>query len=273
MIRYFLAALVALSVNAEEKLLTRHYRDGEKLTYLMKAVNDGRTYEIRATGIVKKDADGKFFEEYAWNSPHSKEFRQILSLEPDKTPAIPNLAAVHRSLIGPITDFMTFYVDLWLATKVGNLSKPGDRFYQKIDHPASWADGTYVILGQDSIDFDITLLKVDRTSNVATLLVKHIPPKEPLIKIPAAWMKKPVADTPNNWVQVKKKDGRFEAAIGKETFDVTIDVSLIDGKILSALLENPVEMQERHCQDEALTDCDEPKLRKIFRKIELTLER
>lgn len=273
MTRFFLIVALVHSANAEEKLLSRRYREGEQLTYRMKAVNDGRTYEILAKGTVKKDPNGKFFEEYAWDSPHSKEFRQILSLEPEKVSTIPNLAAVHPSLIGPITDLMTFYVDLWLATKAGNLTKPGDRFYQKIDQPASWADGTYVILGEDSIDFDITLLKVDRTAKVATLLIKHVPPKEPLIRIPVPWMKDPVSDTPNNWVQVRKRDNNFIAAIGKETFDVTIDVSLADGKILSALMENPVETKERRCEDKELLHCSEPSSRKIFRKIELTLER
>lgn len=130
-----------------------------------------------------------------------------------------------------------------------------------------------MILGEDSIDFDITLVSLDRSADVAALFIKHVPPKEPLIRIPAAWMQQRVADTPNNWVQIRKKEGEFEAAIGKETFDVTINVSLADGKILSASIENPVEMKERSCEDEALIKCGEPKIRKIFRKVEIGLKR
>jgi hypothetical protein len=53
-------------------LLERHYQEGEKLTYHMKGSNRGRTsttlYEADATGVVKKNAAGKFVEEYAWSN-------------------------------------------------------------------------------------------------------------------------------------------------------------------------------------------------------------
>ena len=57
-------------------------------------------------------------------------------------------------------------------------------------------------------------------------------------------MQAPVADTANNWVEVAKtKDGKYRAAVGKETFDVTIIVGTADGRILYASMENPC-----HCQ-------------------------
>lgn len=86
-------------------------------------------------------------------------------------------------------------------------------------------------------------------------------------------MRKPVADTPNNWVQVINEGGKFIAAVGKETFDVHLSVSLADGKILSGTLENPVITEERDCQDAALTDCGEPRQVRIFRQIEISLDR
>src|SRR5207245_11561138 len=53
-------------------LLARHYQDGEKLSYHMKGSNRGRTsttvHEVDATGVVKKNAAGKFVEEYAWSN-------------------------------------------------------------------------------------------------------------------------------------------------------------------------------------------------------------
>lgn len=89
----------------------------------MKATNEGRRYEAQADGIVKKDSAGNYFEEYRWSNlilndqkvalpPASLEFRQLLSLDPNYTPAPPNLSQVDPKLIGPITDFMTFHVDL-----------------------------------------------------------------------------------------------------------------------------------------------------------------
>ena len=53
-------------------------------------------------------------------------------------------------------------------------------------------------------------------------------------------MRPSVADTPNNWVQVPKTATGFAASVGKETFDVTLQVSIADGTIRTATLDNPV---------------------------------
>lgn len=263
-------------------VLSRLYRQGDKLRYEMKALNEARRYELQASGVVKRDPDGKYFEEYTWsdlvvngapfNLPSaSAQFRQILSLDPEKPPSVPNLAQVHPMLIGPITDMLTFYADLWLAIRLGKLNRAGDHVYQKRGTPASWADGQYVVLGQDSIDFDLTLAEVRQAEKVATLLVRHVPPEQPQIELPAAWMREPVAGTQNNWVNVAKKDEKFVAGVGKETFDVQMKVSLTDGKILSGSIENLVEARERTCSDAALTRCDTPRPRKIIRHVEISL--
>jgi hypothetical protein len=263
-------------------LLARHYTEGEKLTYHMKGSNEGWQYEAQASGVVKKNASGHFVEEYGWSdfksnapmtlTPASLSFRQTLTLDPDVNPAVPNLSQVQPMLIGPITDMMTFYSDLWLTIKQGTLNHAGDHTYFKYGNPASWADGNYVILGEDSIDFDMTLKEVDTAKHVATLLVRHVPPAQPQVKLPAEWMHKPVADTPNNWIDVKKNNaGKYVAEVGKETFDVEIKISLPDGKILSATIDNPVEALKRECTDAAFTDCGDPVRHQIRRQIELQL--
>jgi hypothetical protein len=265
-------------------LLERRYKDGEKLTYHMKGSNERWRYEIQASGVVKKDAEGRPIEEIGWSNlvsdgnaiplpAASLEFRQILSLDAGRVPSVPNLATVNPMLIGPITDLLTFYADLWLSARTGKMVRAGDHHYQKVGNTASWADGNYVVLGEDSIDFDITLESVDQASQVVTLLVRHVPPANPGIKLPAAWMRDPVADTPNNWVEVSRRDGKFIAAVGKETFDVRMKVSLADGRILSGNIENPVTARERECSDAELTKCGEARPHPILRRIELTLER
>jgi hypothetical protein len=86
--------------------------------------------------------------------------------------------------------------------------------------------------------------------------------------LPGAWMHTPVSDTPNNWVQVgKDRDGKYVASVGKETFDDVIKTSLADGRILSATMENPVEVLERQCNDAALTVCGDPIRYQIRRRI------
>jgi hypothetical protein len=280
----FAMGALAQDVPADHALLSRHYHDGETLTYRMKGTNERWQYEIQAAGVVKKDGNGKYTEEYAWSnltsggaamplSAASLQFRQTLSLDPEKPPAIPDLSKVQPMLIGPITDLLTFYADLWLAARTGKLSHTGDHVYQKLGIPASWADGNYVVLGEDSIDFDITLTNVDGPNQVATLLVKHVPPEQPAVHLPVEWMREPVADTKNNWVDVQKREGKFVAAVGKETFDVRMKVSLADGKILSGTIENPVKAEERDCEDAGFTKCGDARPHEILRRIEIALER
>jgi hypothetical protein len=99
-----------------------------------------------------------------------------------------------------------------------------------------------------------------------------VPPEQPAVHLPADWMREPVADTKNNWVDVQKRDGKFVAAVGKETFDVRMKVSRADGKILSGTIENPVKAKERDCEDAAFTKCGDPRPHDILRRIEIALE-
>jgi hypothetical protein len=277
------AFLLAQTLVQSQSPLTRHYREGEKLAYLMKGVNESWHYEVEADGVVKKDAAGTYFEEYRWSNlvsngqkvalSASSDFRQQVSLDPDRAPSMPNLSQVDPKLIGPITDFLTFYVDLWLAEKKGKLTHAGDHFYFKRGTPSSWADGNHVILGETSIDFEFTLASVNQSDKTATLVVHHVPPEQPEITLPADWMHSPVADTLNNHVEVERtQNGGYRAAVGKETFDVEIKVSLDDGKMLAGTLTNPVSMIERECEDVALTKCGEPKPHNIMRRIEISLK-
>jgi hypothetical protein len=81
-----------------------------------------------------------------------------------------------------------------------------------------------------------------------------------------------VEETPNNWVQVSKLDsGKYLGEVGKETFDVDITLSLVDGKILSAYMDNPVVVFARECADESLTQCGQPEHYQIKRQIELRI--
>ncbi|HKH99031.1 MAG TPA: hypothetical protein VJ999_07985 [Candidatus Sulfotelmatobacter sp.] len=274
--------LAAQALPNETNVLLRRYRAGEKLTYSMKGINEDRHYEIQADGIVIKDSAGTYFEEYRWSNlisdnqktalpPASRDFRQQVTLDPNHSCAFPNLSQVDHRLIGPITDLMSFYADLRLAVRTGKLAHPGDHFCFKRSAPNSWADGTHVLIGEDAIDFDLTLKDVNRSDNTATLVVRHVPPEKPEIKLTVDWMRKPVADTANNWVQVQRaENGKYLAAVGKETFDVEIKLSLADGKILSGTLDNPVETVERECEDAALTRCGDPRPHPIRRQIEIS---
>jgi len=265
--------------------LQRQYREGETLVYQMTGVNESWHYTVKAEGVVKKEASGTFVEEYAWKdlvsdgqpavlAPGTESFRQRLTLDPNVNPSGPDLSKADPRLIGPTLDFMTFYVDLWLALKTGQVTKPGDHFYFPMGTPSSWADGSRVLVGVSSVDFDFTLQSVDKASGTAVLVVKHVPPETPHIPLPAAWMQAPVAGTANNWVELMKQpDGKFLGGVGQETFTVELKVSLADGKILSGTMDNVVKTVMRTCDDQALTQCGAPQPHEIVRKIEIALER
>jgi len=276
------ALLAAQPSSTAQNPLRRQYHDGETLIYNMTGLNESWHCTVQADGIVKKDASGAYFEEDQWAnlgsdgqptplSPGSDAFRQRLSLDPDQNMIPPDLSKADPKLVGPALDLMTFYADLWLVNKTGQLAHPGDHFYVKVGTPSSWANGSQVILGQSSIDFDLTLKSVNPSDQTAVLIVRHVPPEKSQLTLPAAWMQTPVADTPNNWIQVVKLPGKFFASVGQETFNDELTVSLVDGKILSASMDNPVKTIARMCTDEALMQCDPPQPHEIIRKIQIVL--
>jgi hypothetical protein len=266
--------------NAES--IARRYREGDTLRYQMKGSNRGWTYEVQADAAVKIDAAKFFYEEIGWSnfhsnapmtlSPASLTFRQNLSLSASKYLTVPDLSNVQPFLIGPITDLLTFYADVFLAAHL-QLAQAGQHAYFERGTPNSWADGQRIVLGQDSIDFDLTLLSVDPPGHSATLLVRHVPPAHPQIKLPADWMKTPVGKAQNNWVEVEKSGAKFIAQVGEETFDVHIKLDTADGKILSAELHNPVVFIVRECEDAALIKCGASKPATLAREVSLELMR
>ena len=272
-------------VQAGSPWLVRRYRAGETLVYNMTATNRGKNatthYEARASAVVKTDSAGTFFEEYAWSdlrvndrrialpSP-SLRFRQRLSLAPAYRLAIPDLGGIHPALVGPVVDLLTFYADVQMAMREPALAQAGDHVYVNDGGVNSWADGRRILTGEDAIDFDITLAEVNLRDSIATLVVRHVPPAHPAIAAVAPWMRAPVEDTPNNWVQVARSDsGGYVASVGKESFVATIRLSLVDGRVLTAALDNSVNVMERECRDSSLSRCGPPVRYTLTRRIEI----
>lgn len=270
--------------------LARRYAEGETIRYHMTGSNQGREHTLKyaadAEAVVKRDDQGRFFEEVRWTKltfagqdvpldEASTAFRQCVSLDPrfEMTPPTPEqIAGINPMLIGPVFDLMTFYVDLHPSLHQNRLQRAGDSTRIAHGQPNSWADGVNVILGEDCIDFVLSLDKIDEA--IATLRVRHVPPSETRVKLPAPWMTERVnADTPNNWVQVqrnaKSSPPNVVAAAGHETFDVIIQIDRPSGRILSATMDNPVDVIQRHCSDDTLADCGEPVKYRIRRQIEL----
>ncbi len=264
--------------------LQRRYSDNETLAYIMHGVNRSRQgerhYEAKVIGEVKKDAQGIFYEEFHWVEltvagmeiilpRDSLNFRQCLSLDPRYKMPFPDISGIHPMLIGPVFDLMTFYVDLWHGMRQETFTNEGAQTYLKTGVSSSWADGKKVLIGEDCIDFKLTLSKINNDAIV--LMVSHIPPEKSCINIHADWMETPISSgVPNNWIQIIREADEYIAGVGSETFDVVINASRQSGKIISAVMDNPVDIIERKCFDKDLINCGEPEKCKIFRKIELS---
>ena len=100
---------------------------------------------------------------------------------------IPNLANVQPLLIGPITDTLTIYSDLLLATRA-RLVHSGQSAYVSRTTPNSWGDGQHVLLGQDVVDFSLRVEALNSSQHSETLLIQHVPPPESHLELPATWM-------------------------------------------------------------------------------------
>ena len=281
-----IAASVALAprLGAQSRgqsVLARRYREGDSLHYVMDASNQRRadvlTYSARADGVVRKDSLGRFIEDFEWSrlvlngrdvplASGTAKVRQRLTLAPEFM-LPPDVAHADPRLIGPVLDLLTFYVDLWLSAKQP-LTHAGDHARVPRGTPNSWADGRVVTLGEDAIDFDITLVSLDSTSGRAHLRVRHVPPATAVVRFPASWMEAPLFDTPNNWVEITKtSDTTYVGGVGRETFDDEIEVRLSDGAIVAATMDNPVDLEERVCRDAALKVCAASHRYRILRRI------
>lgn len=266
--------------------LSRRYVDGARLHYRIEGTHrlgdrETSSYRAQAESTVRRSDAGVPYEAIRWLKawyreepipvPAPDSFEQHVSLDPRFKVSIPDLSKMHRSLGGPVTDLLTFYVDAQLAIRQGiGPSRPAA--YVKYGKESSWADGRIVLKGYDCIDFDVALLPSSRADR-AVLRVRHVPPKKGCENVPAPWMRDPVADTPNNWFQVTRGErDTYDAAAGKEVFEAELTLLLPSGVIESATMHNPVDFVQRSCRDAQLTRCGPPVKGSIVRRIRLALE-
>lgn len=259
------------------RTLQRRYIEGMVSHYVMTGDNDGWRYTIQASDVVKRDTKGRYYEEIGWSdfksspqqslTPASLALRQTVSLDdPASYMKIPNLTLVQPLLIGPITDTLTFYSDLLLALQ-SNLVQTGQTAYVSRTKPNSWADGSHVLIGQDVVDFSLKVEAVNPAEHIEAFLIQHVPPQVLHIQLPAKWMQKRTPAEPYNFVQVSMQNDQFIAEIGQETFDVHLVVDTRDGRILSAIMHNPVVLSVRTCKDRELTQCGQETSKTILRTI------
>jgi hypothetical protein len=279
--RLLIVPLLLAPLASAASQLARRYASGDTIAYVMNGINaeqgrDTIRYRAAARGVVARDSIGRFAERLAWTQLERngiavaldpERARQTLTLAPDWQ-LLPDLRSVAPALIGPMLDLFTFYVDAKLAAGQPTVRAVGDSVILPLGVGGSWADGRTVILGKDAVDFEIKLVAL--VGDRATVTVLHLPPHTDKLNLSAAWMTEPVGSRPNNWVEVAvQPDQRYRARVGTESFDVELQISRADGRILSATMHNPVDVVERDCTDRALTACGPSRRYRIDRTITL----
>lgn len=272
-----LPAMIGQQLSKYGNTLQRRYVEGVVSAYEMTADNDGWQYRVRANIVVRRDTNGRYYEEIGWSdftsnaeqslNPQSLAMRQTVSLDdPSSYMTVPNLSAVQPFLIGPITDTLTFYSDLLLAIQA-DLARAGQTAYVPRSTPNSWADGHRVLLGQDAIDFSLKVEAVNPAEHTETLVIQHVPPPALHVQLPAKWMNAQSGQAPYNFVQISKQGDGFMAQVGTERFDVHLIVDTRDGHIVSAEMHNPVSLSMRTCTDRELTQCGQETSKTIVRRV------
>jgi hypothetical protein len=279
--RVLVLGLIAAPIVAGRTQIPRRYVGGDSIAYVMNGINteggrDTIRYRGAAVGIIVRDSLNRWAERLTWTRLDRNgalvpldpsRARQTLTLEPDWQ-LLPDLSRVDPGLIGPMLDLFTFYVDAKLAAAQPAMRIVGDSVLLPLGVGGSWANGQSVVLGKDAVDFEIRL--VGLTPDRATVDVRHVPPREKKLDLPAAWMNDRVGARPNNWVEVAQTpDRHYRARVGAESFTVELQLSRADGRLLGATMQNPVDVVERDCDDRALSICGPPRRYHISRVINL----
>jgi len=113
------------------RLLARRYVEGNRLRYRITGNENGTTYQVTIVATTTKRTDGRFVEEIAWSdmvvngapralTPTSQAFRVAVTLEGGAPFDWPDLSKA-PGIIGPVTDMLNFYADLFLVRHQGSL--------------------------------------------------------------------------------------------------------------------------------------------------------
>jgi hypothetical protein len=277
-------ALAAQAAPALNPLLARHDAEGGTIAYHMHATNQTGDrllrYDGDASGKIVRDSAGHLIDALAWRRlvvndtvqqlpADGAAVEQRLGFAPGFL-VLPDVARADPRLTGPVLDLFTFYVDWWLAARSATLVRPGDHVHIAGRGSNSWANGPGVVVAADAVDFDVTLVSIDSSARRAVIDVQHLPPDSARVAIPAEWMQPRFGAEPNNWVEVAARTDGFVAAVGRETFDDRVLIDLTNGQIVSATMDNPVDVLERTCTDRELKQCGAPNRYRIVRRIEVT---
>jgi len=256
----------------------RHYVSGQVTRYGYTEDENGAevTAKARLTSYIRRGIGGEQVQWVALTAGGQNLDAQArafpaydLSLDPRDPDglALPDTQNAGQ-LRGPVDDLLTIYVGLSSKVGIDRLHQPGQSYVDPTLLPGNFSSATAPV-GRDLVQLTTTLTSL--TARRATFTSSYQPPPDGGLTLTQPWMSSPVCgSTPNNFELVQAEGSEYVALWGCESFTVTTVVDRGSGRIVSAQMTNPLQLDGSLCQDEALTECTSIPPTSLLRNVQLT---
>ncbi len=216
---------------------------------------------------VVKDSLGTPYDEVHWIS--KKVFRAkdstddskdallvkpyVISLDPKGKIDLPKIEV--SEMTEPIQDFNTFFVGVSPLIGSQKLKKLGDSTSLQVPVKADFSNGSTILKGEDCIGISIKM--IDVTTQTVTLRASFNPPQIPCLSFLTTDMNSPVvADTLNNFQMVIRTGAdQYLIQYGREMFYINSTIEKSNGKIISAVMSNKLNLKMKINCDKDYKNC------------------
>jgi hypothetical protein len=238
------------------ELATTHLYDGlfdrcEVGTSSHEVLADATGESVSWVGLTVEDATGAIADltDEALAVPTYE-----MSLLADADMAMPDL--VVPDMVGMITDLFTYYVAVSSALGVQELHEPGDQVTADALAHGDWSDGAGTPVGDDCILATVELLALDPQGTASFETRFEVPDDPDCFEWEVDAWSEPIAwGVSNNFQQVTDQEGDLVAMYGVEWFTIRSEMDAVDGRILSATMDNQLDLRLLAGCDESWQDC------------------
>jgi len=223
---------------------------------------------IRFTSLTKRTEGGTedLSEAIAAFPPYEA---SVANADDPDALALPDIKGWDMGVVGPVTDLHTFLVAVSPQVGADKVTRAGETHTLPEAPKASWANGENIPVGEDCIRISVTL--VEMNAETAIYRTTFMPPESACLEMLKPWMEAEVVEgAPNNFQQQMNLGGAAAVMWGREEFVVTSTVRRSDGRILSATMDNRLDLRLKVGCDANLNSCKHELPMKIRR--DLTLE-
>jgi len=254
------ALLVASSVYAQNSLLDRKYKIGDKYQYKL-TCSEYHNRILKSTVIsvcelkVGKNDDGIFYDEINWiskititgvdTSDQSNKAKSVkpyrISLHPKGKLELP--AIMVPEMTQPMQDFNTFFVAVSPHLGTTELKAAGDSILNPDLIKADLSNGDFIVIGEDCFKIKMKITGITKESVMTQ--VAFLPPAQACFTYLLEEMKIPVVDSTINNIQMVLNAGnkKYNVQYGREIFFIDSVSQRKDGKIESAEMDNTLNLK------------------------------